>query len=241
MFDLFGKRVYESVAEMVHGGPVALLVVDVLNDFYHPGGFFPSGGWSADQLDAMLPPLAELLRASRAADILVIHAGNSILPDGRSDSAAFLRFKTRHIPSGTVPVYTIEGTWGAKFLQGFGPRKGELVVKKHRPSAFVGTDLDQLLRSNQITTVIVAGCVTEGCVQSTAVDAMFRDYFTILPKDCVASYDQTRHDNALSYLAPRVEIVESQEVIDALSDRPARSAATDQSVHVGLATGAVES
>ena len=217
MFELFGKRIHESADEIVGNGTVALLVVDVLNDFYHRDGFFPSGGWRTDELEAMLRPLAELLRACRSAGVLIIHAGNSILPEGRSDSAAFLRFKTRHIPPGTVPIYTIEGTWGAEFLDGYGPQDGELIVKKHRPSAFVGTDLDQLLRANEVTSVIVAGCVTEGCVQSTAVDAMFRDYFTILPLDCVASYDPTRHANAVSYLAPRVEIVGSQEVIDALT------------------------
>jgi nicotinamidase-related amidase len=219
MYELFEKRIYESVDEIISNGNVALLLVDVLNDFYHRDGFFPQGGWRTDELDAMLPPLAELLQVCRAAGVLVIHAGNSILPGGRSDSAAFLRFKTRHIPPGTVPVYTIEGTWGAEFLEGFEPKGGEPVVKKHRPSAFVGTNLDQLLNANEITSVIVAGCVTEGCVQSTAVDAMFRDYFTIIPQDCVASYDPTRHANALSYLAPRVELADSGVVISALARR----------------------
>jgi nicotinamidase-related amidase len=219
MFEIFNKRIYESVDEIISDGNVALLLVDVLNDFYHRDGFFPKGGWRTDELEAMLPSLNELLQACRIAGLLVIHAGNSILPEGRSDSAAFLRFKTRHIPRGTVPVYTIEGTWGAAFLEGFEPRDGELVVKKHRPSAFIGTDLDALLSANDITAVIVAGCVTEGCVQSTAVDAMFRDYFTIIPQDCVASYDPTRHANALSYLAPRVELVGSAEVISALSQQ----------------------
>jgi nicotinamidase-related amidase len=217
MYKVFGKRIHESVAEIIGDGGVGLVLVDVLNDFYHRDGFFPKGGWSTDELDATLPPMKELLRACRDADALVVHAGNSILPAGRSDSAAFLRFKTRHIPRGTVPVYTIEGTWGADFLDGFGPLDGELVVRKHRPSAFVATDLDQLLRSNGVKSVIIAGCVTEGCVQETATDAMFRDYFTIVPTDCTASYDPTRHANALTYLAPRVELVESGDVIAALA------------------------
>jgi nicotinamidase-related amidase len=234
MYELFGKRIHESVAEIIEDGRAALLLVDVLNDFYHRDGFFPSGGWRTDGLEAMLPPLARLLEACRAAGLLIIHAGNSILPAGRSDSAAFLRFKTRHIPRGTVPVYTIEGTWGADFLEGFGPRDGELVVRKHRPSAFVGTDLALLLSANEVKSVIIAGCVTEGCIQATAVDAMYRDYFTIVPEDCVAAYDPTRHANALSYLAPRVELVTSDEVIKSLAachkDGPVGATATLQSV-----------
>lgn len=224
MYELFGKRIYESVDEIVKDGGVALVLVDVLNDFYHHEGFFPKGGWNTDDLDATLPPLKELLRASRTAGFLVIHAQNTVLPGGRSDSAAFLRFKTKHIPRGTVPVYTVDGTWGGDFLEGLGPQDGELVVKKHRPSAFVGSDLEQLLSANQIKSVIIAGCVTEGCVQSTAVDAMFRDYNTVVVKDCIASYDRTRHEEALKYMAPRVEIVESEEVLDAIEASKARMA-----------------
>jgi nicotinamidase-related amidase len=215
MYELFGKPICESVEEIVAGGGVALVMVDVLNDFYHRDGFFPKAGWSLDDLDASLRPLRELLDSARAAGVPVIHAQNTVLPDGQSDSSAFLRFKTKYSP--TVPIYNIDGTWGWEFLDGFGPGAGELVVKKHRPSAFVGSDLDQLLRANRIQSVILAGCVTEGCVQATAIDAMFRDYYTIIVRDCVASYDRVRHDEAIKFLAPRVEIVDSTEIIEALA------------------------
>ncbi len=227
MYQLFGKTIYESVEEIVAGGGVALVLVDVLNDFYHHDGYFPRAGWNMEDLDAMQAPLGDLLSAARAAGVPVIHAQNTVLPDGQSDSSAFLRFKTKYSP--TVPIYNIAGTWGWEFLDGFGPQDGELVIHKHRPSAFVGTDFDQLLRSNRIQSLALAGCVTEGCVQATAIDAMFRDYYTVIVSDCVASYDRTRHDQAVDFMAPRVEIVESSEVIEALASANGRgpSAAVD--------------
>ena len=45
------------------------------------------------------------------------------------------------------------------------PQQGGLIVKKHRASAFVGTDLDLILRSTDKKTIIITGVVTEGCVE----------------------------------------------------------------------------
>ena len=215
MFEVFGKGIYESVDEIVQGGGLALVLVDVMNDFFHHDGYFGKAGRDMSDMDAMLPPLGRLLKACRAGRIQIIHIQNTVLQSGRSDSSAFLRFKTKY--AGNLPAYSIEGTWGWEFLGAFTPELGELVVKKHRPSGFVGTDLDQLLSANQIQSVVITGCVTEGCVQSTAVDAMFRDYHTIVVRDCVGTYDRRLHEAALTYLAPRVELAESSAIIDAIA------------------------
>ena len=55
-------------------------------------------------------------------------------------------------------------------------------MKKYRSSAFWGTNLDLLLRSNGIKSVVVTGCTTEGCVESTARDAMFTDYYVVIAR-----------------------------------------------------------
>ena len=68
-------------------------------------------------------------------------------------------------------------------MPGLEPLDGELVVKKYRSSGFWGTNLDMLLRSNGIKSVVVTGCTTEGCVESTARDAMFSDYYVVIVTD----------------------------------------------------------
>ena len=71
--------------------------------------------------------------------------------------------------------YTVPGTPGHAFVPDLAPLAGRAGRGKYRSSAFWGTNLELLLRSNGIRTVVVGGCTTEGCVESTARDAMFTD------------------------------------------------------------------
>ena len=86
-------------------------------------------------------------------------------------------------------------------------------MRKYRSSGFWGTNLDMLLRSNGIETVIVTGCTTEGCVESTARDAMFNDYYVVLPEDCVASDDPRQHEASLFLMRHRFDVVSSNDIL----------------------------
>jgi nicotinamidase-related amidase len=212
VIELAGKRIYDSIAEMGQPSHTALVIVDVTNDFCASDGYFAKEGHDISMVQAMMSNLFPLLDAARHAGVLVIHVQNTVLPSGMSDSPAFMRFKSKHV--GKLPIYTVKGTWGWEFVEEFVPIEGEIVVPKHRPSAFVSTDLDQILRVAHVECLVVGGLATEGCVQSTAVDAMYRDYYTIVPPDCVGSYSRPLHDAGLRYLSPRVEVVGSAEIID---------------------------
>jgi nicotinamidase-related amidase len=61
--------------------------------------------------------------------------------------------------------------------------------------------------------VIVTGCTTEGCVESTARDAMFNDYYVVVPEDCVASDDRAQHDASMLLMRHRFDIASSDEVL----------------------------
>ena len=87
------------------------------------------------------------------------------------------------------------------------------MVKKYRSSAFWGTNLDLLLRSNGIKSLIVAGCTTEGCVESTARDALFNDYYVVVVEDCVASDDRAQHEASLLLMRHRFDIATAEEVL----------------------------
>ena len=63
-----------------------------------------------------------------------------------------------------------------------------------------------ILRSNHIETVVAVGCTTEGCVESTARDAMFSDYFVVIPEDCVASDDRAQHDASILLMRNRFDM-----------------------------------
>jgi nicotinamidase-related amidase len=114
------------------------------------------------------------------------------------------------------------GTAGHEFVDELRPRAGEFVVPKWRSSAFWGTNLDLLLRSNGIKTLVVTGCTTEGCVESTARDAMFNDYHVVVVEDCVASDDRAQHDASLFLMKHRFDLTTGQQIGEAWKTTPDR-------------------
>jgi nicotinamidase-related amidase len=105
----------------------------------------------------------------------------------------------------------LTGTRGAEFYDGIGPRDApnEIHVTKHRYSAFWGSSIDLVLRTNGIRTLVLTGIATEVCVESTARDAFFRDYQVVVPSDCVGCYSEDRQQASLSVLARSFGIVTS--------------------------------
>lgn len=97
-----------------------------------------------------------------------------------------------------APPHTREGTAGAELVPELEPSPSEYVINyKRRYSAFFQTDLDLLLKSLKVRTLIMAGVVTEVCVLATAFDAHAYDYFVVVVKDCVAGLTQKGHEGAL--------------------------------------------
>ena len=62
----------------------------------------------------------------------------------------------------------------------------EVIVTKHRYGAFESSDLDLVLRSKGIRTVIMTGIATNVCVETTARQAFLRDYYVVFTSDCTA-------------------------------------------------------
>jgi ureidoacrylate peracid hydrolase len=82
------------------------------------------------------------------------------------------------------------------------PEPDDAVLYKSRFSGFYRTDLDDLLTRRGIDTLIVTGCTTSVCVESTVRDAMFRDYRCVVLEDCTAepiaaSESRSNHDASL--------------------------------------------
>ncbi|MGA7989541.1 MAG: isochorismatase family cysteine hydrolase [Candidatus Dormiibacterota bacterium] len=108
--------------------------------------------------------------------------------------------------------YTVPGTPGHAFVRELAPSGSEIVVRKYRSSAFWGTNLEMLLRSNGIKTVVVGGCTTEGCVESTARDAMFNDLYVVIAVDCVASDDRAQHEASMLLMRHRFDMATSADI-----------------------------
>jgi ureidoacrylate peracid hydrolase len=106
----------------------------------------------------------------------------------RADGCDAGRFADLYPPIATG-AGLVDGTDGVEIYPDLAPAPGEVVVKKHRYSAFFGTDLDIILRGSGIETVVVIGTTTENCCHATARDAMFRDYFVVFLSDATGTFD----------------------------------------------------
>ena len=87
-------------------------------------------------------------------------------------------------PDGRPSRIHVEGSWNTEILPELAPEDGDIIVTKRRYSAFYDTDLEARLRALGIRTLVVTGCTTSICIESTIRDAAFRDFICVLPVDC---------------------------------------------------------
>jgi ureidoacrylate peracid hydrolase len=99
-------------------------------------------------------------------------------------------------PDGRSSRIHVENTWNTEILPELAPLAGDMVITKRRFSAFYDTELDSQLRRMGAKYLIVTGCTTSVCIESTIRDAAFRDYVCLLPVDCTGQ--PGRHDSNYS-------------------------------------------
>ena len=173
--------------EDLHGSvpescPVALLIVDVINDMEFEGG---------DKLLEQALPMAQQLSAfaarAREAGVPVVYV-NDNFGRWRSDFRALLDH------------CVTEERRGAPVARLLTPEKSDYVVLKPKHSAFFSTTLDTLLEYLHARTLIITGLTTDLCVLFTASDAHMRDFHLVVPSDCCAAQDPERHATAIELL-----------------------------------------
>jgi nicotinamidase-related amidase len=172
-------------------GRTALIVIDMQRDFLLPGGFGESLGNDVDQLLKVVPSLADLIAAARAAGIMVIHTREGHEPDLSDCPPAKLN---RGAPSkrigddGKYGRILIRGEYGHDIVDELAPIDGEVVIDKPGKGAFYATELQDILTDAGITQLLVTGVTTEVCVHTTTREANDRGYECLVVSDCVGSY-----------------------------------------------------
>lgn len=179
----------------------ALLVVDAQNDFCHPGGFFAGIGFDVEPCAQAAARIAPVVAVARESGVPVVWtmSTNDDPPVHRLQPA---RFRQPGV-SGRPPDQFVSGSWGWQIVDELVPGSSELVVQKPRYDAFLRTSLEDDLRSRGITTVVVAGVITNCCVDTTARSAFMRGFDVLVLEDCVATFGEERdlHDASLLNLS----------------------------------------
>ena len=191
----------------------AVLVVDMQNDFGATGGMFERAGRDISGIRKAIAPTASVISAARQARIPIVYLKMGFHADlsdlGAADSVNSVRhLQNMHVgkevpaPDGRMSRILIRDTWNTDILPELKPQSADLVVYKSRFSGFYRTDLDERLRAMGVKHLVVTGCTTSICVESTVRDAMFRDYLCVLLGDCMSepiggTLARTNHEASL--------------------------------------------
>ena len=190
----------------------AVLVIDMQNDFGARGGMFDRAGIDISGIGAAATATRRVLRACRDADIPVVYVKMEHPADlanaGPKDGPHWIKHRPLRAgeevvaPDGSQGRILVKDTWNTQILEELEPQPGDLVVSKHRYSGFFETTLDEVLRNLGTKYLLVTGCTTSICVESTVRDAMFRDYTCVVLEDCTAEplgcdLPRTNHEASL--------------------------------------------
>jgi ureidoacrylate peracid hydrolase len=204
-----------TLADKVRPEHCAILIVDVQNDFCAEGGAMHREGRDLSQVKAMVPRLARLIEAARAAKARRIWIRN-VYNTGPNWylSEVWLEHAQRRRQGAYISIPVCEPeAWNGE----------EPIVTKHRYGAFESSDLDLVLRSQSIRTVVMTGVATNVCVETTARQAFLRDYYVVFTSDCTATYDPAAHDATLRNIdAFFGQVVSAEEIQACWEQEPAR-------------------
>jgi nicotinamidase-related amidase len=177
----------------------AVVLIEYQNEFTSDGGALH--GAVAEVMDKtnMLANTAQVVEAARAAGVTIMHAPITF--------AAGYNELSKHpygILKGVVDGSAfVKGSWGAAIVDELTPVDGDILIEGKRGlDTFASTNLDFILRSKGITTIVLGGFLTNCCVESTMRSGYENGYQVITLTDCTAATSVPEHENAISYDYP---------------------------------------
>ena len=187
-----------------------LVLFDVLHAYLHPDDPVKA---ATLRERAVVPRLADLLAGARRAGVRVFYARANHSPDG-SDVVTRLRDTDMDLnpwPNGVQPfrAQVARGHTSADVAAELAPQHDDVMIFKHRWSAFYQTSLELNLRARGIDTIVLAGLSTDVGIASTAFDARDMDFGIVVARDACWSHRPGNHDFFMDRVFPRMARVMS--------------------------------
>ena len=170
---------------------VALLIIDMQRDFLDPGGFGAALGNDVSQLRTIVPTIQILQTTFRQLNLPILQTVEGHRPDLTDCPPAKLSRGDTQLKigdPGPMGRILILGEPGNAIIPELMPLPHETVIPKPGKGAFYSTNLEFLLKTHNISHLILTGVTTEVCVQSTMREANDRGYECLLVEDATASY-----------------------------------------------------
>jgi ureidoacrylate peracid hydrolase len=139
------------------------------------------------------------VKAARDAGATIVHAPISYVSGYRE-----LALHAYGILKAVVDANAfVKGEWGAEIADVLAPQEGDVVLEGKRGlDSFATTNLDFILRGRGITTIALAGFLTNCCVESTMRTGYEKGYHVITLSDCLAATSREEHRNAIQFNYP---------------------------------------
>ncbi|MDF2896720.1 MAG: isochorismatase [Rhodococcus erythropolis] len=193
----------------------AVVLIEYQNDFTTEGGVLHEAVAPVMESNGLLANTTALVDAARAAGVTVMHAPITFA-EGYNEITSHPYGILKGVVDGKAFV---KGSWGAAIVDELAPKDGDIVIEGKRGlDTFASTNLDFILRSKGIRTILLGGFLTNCCVESTMRTGYENGYQVITLTDCVAGTSVAEHENAITYDYPMFSHpVTSKEVLGALS------------------------
>ena len=206
MLEYNGRKIYDDLREVVSPKHTGILVWDMQYDI----------ATKAFNFQEILANIGKLLPVARSAGVQVIHSQQTAF-DLKNERPVWVRQRRWHAKvddPAKIPLRTVEGTRGWEIVDELKPLSGDIVFQKHRPSAYVGTDLDLILRNLGLETLVLTGVSTEGGIEGSARQGLNLGYYMVPVSDCIGSSDKEGHDHAVAYLQKNFNMPLSKQLIE---------------------------
>jgi nicotinamidase-related amidase len=194
----------------------AVVLIEYQNDFTSEGGALHDAVKGVMESSQMIANTQKVVAGARAAGVQVLHAPITFAPLygelGDPD-------KVYGILKGVIDSNAfVKDTWGAAICDELAPEEGDIVVEGKRGlDTFASTNLDFILRSRDVETVILGGFLTNCCVESTMRTAYEHGYDVVTLTDCTAATSDAEQQSATSQDYPMFsQPMTSDEVVESL-------------------------
>jgi nicotinamidase-related amidase len=192
MFEIGGKQIAANLSEIVAPKHSALLIWD-MEYAIGPNAF------NYNDILANLKSLSAIAREVGVPVFYSVQTGFDLL---KEEAPVWVRVRMKRAKA-SDPSQLLnekENPHDREIVEELKPQPKDIVFQKRRPDGFVGTDLDLILRSKGVRTILIGGVATEGGVEGTARTARNLGYDIVVLKDCVGSRNRELHELALKLM-----------------------------------------
>ena len=172
----------------------AVVLIEYQNEFTSDGGALHGAVEEVMERTDMIANSTRVAEAAREAGATVLHAPITFA-EGYNEITSHPYGILKGVVDGNAFV---KDTWGAAIVDEMAPKDGDIVVEGKRGlDTFASTNLDFILRSKGIQTLVLGGFLTNCCVESTMRSGYENGYEVITLTDCMAATSAEEHDNAI--------------------------------------------